>query len=422
MTKKTIISRLCLPIILVSFVLVLLTPSPSYASDLCPNVTDSSKGIVKGIVECVKEQFNDGITKLIQKLSEFLEPIVGVMFSIAVLFFGIRVMGKGAGWADALGFMARIAIVGAYWGGMGAFASDFMSAPDELISWTSSGGSDPWDTIDKFMQKILGYGAKFTLASGLLGILAGSMFASSFGFALFLFGFKAIMDLIFMVVQAIFIYLTAFMVIAFMFAVSPLIVPLALFGVTEHYVKGWINTIVACMLTPMLLMICLNTFLPMIPGYVDAIFEDLGVEDSDNSPKDFSTFWRSQQSAFAWLMPSDPNLTQKVEDNSGVKLQNPVIPASQTAMMRQAGNASQFDLSGINFGPNTIGIMKSLLLDFVALIIVTYILRSLIDQMPVIASNIADGAGSGVFKMQATAAESQIKAQVAKIEKSLKTG
>ena len=393
-------------------------PSSAYASgdDLCPGITkdpdinkDSSYSVSYQIIQCTTQLFSKSVSDVNEAITQAVGTTAQMMFLLAIVFFGIKVTGRGAGWGDALGFLTRMGIVTMFLNNLGNFQGYMTGMQSDLVSLTS--GSDPWGEIDKFVAKLIGYGAEFTLANGLIGILAAGMFSSSFGFTMFFFGAKAILDILFFVVQAVFVYITAVLVLLLMCAISPLIVPLAIFNFTERYVMSWLKIMAAAILTPMFLMMALTGFITPIEQAIKDIFKDLGVEG--DAAGDFRAFTRTQESPYTWLMPSDAYLTKQIA--GGRPIQNPSVPSNLNSSMRLGFNSAPYDLSGVNFGLNTVEIVKKLLISFAKLMVLTYLVRSLVDQMPAIASGIAGG-GDKIFNMQPTQLEGQIKEKFSEIE------
>ena len=391
--------------------------SPSFADDLCPELEDETS-IFGHILSCVLDVFYDAVGKAFTPVATFMNPVIGAMLMLAILIFGIKVLGRGAGWGEALGFLMRIGIMLMFFSQLSTILSATLQMQGQLVQWTS--GTDALNQIDEILAVLIGFGGKLTIASGLVGILSGAMLSSAFGFTLFFFGVKAILDVVFFVIQALFVYLTAYIVLLFMVVISPLVVPMAIFNYTERYAMSWVKICVAAMLTPMFLMIALTGFIGPIKGAVQDVFTAIGVEGdvfSTGKERDFAVFARSQEAPFAWLMPADANLTQQI--SGGRELQNPPIPSYLNPNMRFGYSTAPFDTSGLSFGLNTVEIVKKVLIALAKLMVLTYLVRSLVDQMPIIASGIAGG-GHGIFNMRPTAIEGEIKKMVGDAEKKLK--
>lgn len=402
-------------ILLVSLVL-LMSPSTANAAALCGNLTNSRLAIADNIINCVEGKFRASISTLSNAISGYMTPVQYEMFLLAIIFFGLKIFGGGGGWPVALGFFTRIAAITFFLANMDKFGDYMFDMQKELVNAVVEEG--PWKKVDVFMGRMLGYGATFTIANGLIGVLAGAMFSSAFGLALFFFGIKAILDLVFFVIQAMFVHLTAVMVLAFMIAISPLIIPFGIFSYTEKYVVSWGKIVVASIITPMFLMMAMTAFINPIDRSVQAVFHTLG---SKPSKPDFAVFLRSQESSSSWLLPSDADANQFNKSATSAALQNPAISSNSNPAMRYGFNSSAFDSPGVNFGLNSIGVVKELLIEFAKIIVMTYLVKSLVEQMPSVAAGIAGG-GHNVFRMQQTGAERAVKSQVAKIEQQVTRG
>ncbi|NBX03713.1 MAG: hypothetical protein EBR02_06610, partial [Alphaproteobacteria bacterium] len=123
----------------------------------------------------------------------------------------------------------------------------------------------------------------------------------------------------------------------------------------------------------------------------------------------------------SWLMSGDPNQAADMAAQTQDGIQPPAIPSHVNPNMRVSSDVNMMSISSINFGPNTVGIIRKLLQDFVALIVITYLLKSLIDQMPTIASEIG-GSRVGIFSSAPSAAERQIKGMISGIEQKFSGG
>lgn len=397
-----------------AFVLLASPAAAHAAGPLCKSLVDSRIAIAVNIINCISSLFGNAVTSVAQALSTYMKPVATEMFLLAIIIFGLKILGRGGGWADALGFVTRMAVVSLFLAGLGDFSGYMFQMQSELVNGV--GGGNPWGQIDSFMGKMLGYGANFTVATGLVGILAAAMMSSAFGVALFFFGIKALLDLVFFVIQAMFVHLTAVIVLAFMIAISPLVIPLGIFKYTEKYLLSWARIVVATIITPVFVVMALHAFIAPVDTSVKRIFTSLGV--STGKPN-FSAFFRAQESSYAWLTPSDANANKEIQQATGAALQDPSIPANLNPSMRYGLNTSPFDSNGINFGLNSIQIVKDLMVEFAKLIIITFLAKSLVDQMPNVAAGIAGG-GHGIFKMEETAIERTLKAQVSKAEESAK--
>lgn len=393
---------------LCALMLLNMIPAPAYAADaLCPTLYDDNNGgVTKAVTTCVEAGFKDRAVTLRSTLQGTMNSVFNLLMVLACAFFGIKMMGGKARGGEAAAFFMRIAVAYYLFHGAGGMIAGMIHWPGEFSATAT--GSDPWSKIDEFLGLMLGIGVNFSIGSGVLGIVSGALFSSTFGIVLFFAGLKAVLDIVFFIVQAIFVYLSAVTLVSFLVVISPIILPFALFFYTEKYVRSWANCMVAAIITPMLLFICLNAFMDLFKFLVEDMFSILGGTD-------FDSFWRADVPAFSWLLPSDPNATAILDaNNSAHDLKPPAVQSNINPLMRLGVNANVANLPGLNLGMNTVGIIQQLILKFGTLILLTYVIRSLIDQIPVIASAIASG--STGIGMGPTEVEKTIKKNVVKLE------
>lgn len=91
------------------------------------------------------------------------------------------------------------------------------------------------------------------LASGITGFLVATLFSGEAGFMIFMVGVIAIVTLIFSVLRAVHIYITAYIGLAMMMAVGPIFIPCLLFRPTMPYFDKWVKNLVGFAVQPMFL-------------------------------------------------------------------------------------------------------------------------------------------------------------------------
>jgi|GEM_PF-2733593 len=394
--------------LLLAVAFCVLLPGAANASAFCPNMFDGA-GFTYAVVTCVKNMFTLQAGALRGELHDYMDQFIYPLMVIACMIFGMRVLGGGARGAEAISFFVRMAVAVALFEDTANIVTGMTAWPDEFMGLAGVGS--PWADVDAFIGKMLGVGVGWTMASGVFGLLSGAIFSSTFAVVMFFTGVKAILDVIFFIIQALFVYLTAVMLVAFLVIISPIILPFAMFYYTEKYVLAWAKIMASAILTPMFLFICINSFIHLFSTTIDELFAILGGND-------FDTFWRSEVPAFSWLLPSDSNYSQELElTNTGADLQTPAITSNVNPLMRLGVNANVMNLAGLTFGVNTVGIIQKLVLKFGELILLTYVVKSLVDQIPSIVAQITES--RAVLGMQPTQVEREVKTQVANLQSKL---
>lgn len=405
--------------LLAFLMLTFLLPVAQAHAGMCDNMYDenSNAGLTASITQCIENEFSQKASALRTSLAGYLGGYMQGCLAIAIVMFGLRMSGNGARYAEAIGFLTRIMVAVLLFYDGGGIVSGMTSWPREFM--TMAGVGAPWNDIDTFLGKTLGVGAGLSIASGMIGLLSGALFSSTFGMILFFAGIKTTLDIVFFIVQCVFVYLSAVTMVAFLVVVSPIILPFALFYYTEKYALAWGNIIAACVLTPMMLFTCLNAFIELFSETITEMFE-LIVPGGQPTPTSFDSFWRADMPAFSWLLPGDANFNQDLENMNGISTQAPAVQSNVNPLLRLGVDAGVLKHAGLTFGMNTVGIIQQIVMKFGELILLTYVVKSLIDQIPVIASQITGGA-TGI-KMMPTQMEGFIKSQVNKAQNHVQGG
>jgi type IV secretory pathway VirB6-like protein len=309
------------------------------------------------------------------------------MVCLAVIFYGIRVMLQDQDLPRmTFSTWLRIVIVVGFAFNMAAVVSlPFIFLQDMLAIGT--GGWLPWIQIDMAIGSLFGFGPSLALFQGMLGLLGAALFTSATGMFMFLFGFLVIFSLLGLVFRAVYNYLNAIVLIGFLMAISPLVIPIAVFGYGERYFRKWLDLLISSMMQPFMLFAFLWIFLGLVNVYISSIFSLLGGND-------FSAFWRHNQPFFTWAMTTDPQLFQKFEAQ-GLERGQPLVQSLMNPMLGRSMDMSLITHAGVNFGPNSMAIMQQLILYFISMAITIYLLRSMLDAIPQLADDIS-GTSTGL--------------------------
>lgn len=355
------------------------------------------------IVFCFRNIIEEGTMQMLGVISAVMVRVTGALFTLAVMVFGIRIMGgQNEAAAHTVGFLVRMGIVLLFSFGLGGLAGVMFDILDRL-TMLGAGGFDPWGTIDYFMGKLLGFGFGLVVSQGVLGIIGSILFSDPIGFTVFMAGIMAIINLMLFILDILYVYLMAVMSVGFMLILSPIVVPLGIFFFTERYVRKWTDMLISALITPMLLFAALSFFLTIINAQVMTVISILcgPANCSDINSPDFRALWRLNVPVFSWVMPADRNYTDTI--GSAAQTQGTVVPSVQVAinpLLQRGGNASILNVPGVEFGPDTMKVIKNLLIALVILIVYVSMLKSLVKKMPELASNIASAASGVRFETQ----------------------
>lgn len=382
------------------------------------------------VVECIRKSIKQATTDVMQALSDFMKPVVGALATLAIAIFGMRIlMGGGSNLlAQGGGFILRLCLVLMFSYNLGGFASAVFDIEDAMIGWVSPG--PPWTVLDELLGRILGVGPdpNTNISKGLLGIIGVSLFSSTVGGVLFIAGLSALINMLMFVFRVVFTYLTAITLIGFLIVISPLVIPMALFVQhTERFFNKWLDILFSAMLVPVLLFAVLGIFLTVFSGLINEIFTllcgtDCVTPGSGGTPSafkpggvDFSYAWKINQPKFGWLVPSDPGLTTRLQDATGITgVGNAAVQIASNPLARGSHDASPGGLPGISFGPNDVQVMQQLIYALLGLWIFASFMKSLVDQVPNIAYNITEAAS--YISMQPTNIEKNVQSGIKQLQ------
>jgi len=386
----------------------LLLPQPVYALepfdiDTCAPGHDDWDYTVK-IVDCVETSVKDTVIGMMTTLSTYMMPVVGGMLTLAVAIFGMRMMGGEQGMRQKmLGFALRVAFIMVFASNLGGYASSVFVIEDELVTIVS-GGTTPWAIIDEFLGRLIGTGPPpIDISKGILGIVGASLLSTTAAGIMAFIALAALINILLFIFRAVFMYLTAIVMIGFLLAISPLVIPMALFVQhTERYFTKWLDILLSAMLTPVLMFAFLTIFLQGFTSMVDDVIEVLqcGTIDPDaalcsTAPEDlnFIAFRESNTPPdSSWLVPTDPSLATKWKNATGnPNVGTPAVQSNITPTLRRAQQVTPLTKSGtLNFGPEDAQIWQEFIATFLALWIFASFMKSLIERIPDLATNIAE--------------------------------
>lgn len=363
-----------------------LIPAVAYAQTTGLSVETCAPGVpswmvVSLITDCVNNNIRAATFLFLNALSSALAPAIGSVLTLAVVIFGFRAMILEEQLpAKALGLGIKIGAVLMFTvslGGLGTLPFETVDASISIITL----GLAPWTEVDMTLGQLFGYAPGLSLEKGVLGFLSGGLYSSASGAFLFFVGGAVILGMVGLAIRAIYSYLLAMTMIAFMMVISVMFIPMIVFGYTERYFRKWLDLLIAAMIQPMLLFAFLKMFFGLINISVGQIFGVLGGND-------FRRFWRSDTPLFNWGVITDPALLQHYEALGQAR----GIPMKQSYLDPALGRTMDTNFlhpPTLDFGPDTMVMWQSLVTQFIGLGIIVYIMITLVDAIPRLADGIA---------------------------------
>jgi len=242
-------------------------------------------------VYCVQNTVLAAVYQLLVPLFSVFYTVLGAVMTLAVAFWGIM-MATGHRLAlhqtpvMAIKIVALVMLFGASGYNFVFFyeaALDFIN--EMLIAITGyltvspslDCGLDPgsadaslvvWDRVDCALNTMIGgIYSDSTVAFGLGGFLLAALLSGGPGIFIALLGFLVILQVLFAVIRALYVYILAYIAFGLMALVAPIFLPMMLFRATQGYFEKWLKLTIGFILQPIFLFV----FLAMLLAAYDTV-------------------------------------------------------------------------------------------------------------------------------------------------------
>lgn len=282
-------------------------------------------GLVKRIVLCVQGTVIPATYKMLWQTSlYFVAGPVAAACTLAIVLWGILLLtGKqSATMRDAFTLALKIGAVAFFTFALGTSEMfpyglfplmiqviDHMAGIVTMyIGYSSSldcaaalNPADVWGRVDCALDSLIGgIFSPVNLAAGALGFFFAALFSGPFGLFIGLLGFAIIFLMIFALMRATYIAITAYIAIAFMALVSPIFITMVLFSATRSYFEKWVKLTIGFMLQPIFLFAYISMMIAAFDVVVYdgpfSVYRALVGSRVDQSGETFGAFeWARQQ-------------------------------------------------------------------------------------------------------------------------------
>ncbi len=267
-------------VIVFSIMIMAMAAAPINAAYAQDSACDEYDGLTNKIVSCIQDTIEEAGERFFDEVFIYFTVGVTAVLTLSVAIFGIMVATGSLERPsrDGMVYLMKLAAAGLIVGQMpylhGMVISILEGLIDAVTSFISSNFSAPycqsietvWDRVDCMVDIIVGFEntqlsagdgtteevAVPSLSKGLLGFLFMSLGGSMLGFAIAIVGLYVVFDLLFGIVKAIFMYLSALIALLFMAILGPIYLPLLLFRFTKQYFDAYIKIIVSLVLQPVI--------------------------------------------------------------------------------------------------------------------------------------------------------------------------
>lgn len=368
---------------------------------------------VERIVDCIETPVKDAVTTMLSDLSNFIKPIAGILSVLALIFFATELMGGQTNLAPkGFSLLIKIGIVALLSNNLGGLSKAIFGIFNDLLQLvTTHVGEDghavtPWQTMDGILGTLVGFAKDSPtkdnpILDGIVALLGGSLFSKGLAFLITLMGVATLISIFTFVFDAVYLYLTSVILLGFLIILSPLIIPLLLFGFAEKYLKTWLHMMFATILTPVMMFAFLWMFLGILfnpssstdQGYVQELMELLPANYAKNNI-------RTNQPLYSDGKTVDSDTSAALSKSVHTAEEGGLDGGQSTAQSQNFINSANNTMDSSPLKPSTITGMdnKAIFLKLLAIWIFVNLLKSMQSKIPEIAGAIA-GSTTGVSGM-----------------------
>lgn len=207
-----------------------------------------------------------GYLMVVGKRSAPVREAFVVALKIGAVSMFTFMLGKSSLWPDGL-YPVLIAIVDE----LAGVVSTYVGYSTSMKCAVGYVPTDIWGRVDCALNTLVGgIFNPAMLMAGLLGFFVCALISGTFGLFIALAGFAIIFVLIFALLRACYITITAYVALALMAIISPIFITMILFGATRGYFEKWVKLVIGFVLQP----IFLFAYLAMMLAAFDTVIYD----------------------------------------------------------------------------------------------------------------------------------------------------
>ncbi len=458
------------------------TPTtPTDPINVCKADGGDYTGFTRRIVLCVQNTVLSAMYALLGPLFQAFYAVVGACVTLAVAFWGIQMATGQQGWQArrGIGLAVKAVVLVILFGASGHnfvffytqaldFLNELLGAVTGYVNFSQSlscnipAASNPamvvWDRVDCAINTIIGGVLNNSnVGIGIGGFLLAALLGGGPGLFVALLGFMIVIQLLFAVIRALYIYILSYVAFSLMALVAPIFLPMLMFKTTQGYFEKWLKLTTGFILQPIFLFVYLamllaaydvvvytgsgslyNTFMngqcsasncPAIGDWLrnNNVYEDkLYGKTSININVDNATGPETCDAAPVPTAPPDCDTPDIVKDNAGTANNLPEVPTTEDNWKSKLTNSLQKNvytslniddyffhvnvpvptinwdaLTAASGASDTEDLIIKLLTSLFMAVSTTYIFLHLLDMMPFIGSGVANigsfvGGGSGM--------------------------
>ena len=245
--------------------------STGHNIETCPG----NPGLTRRIVPCVKGTILAATNNFLIPFSQYFADTVAACCILAVMLWGANMIAgtETAPLKDAMVMALKIGFVIIFTSNFGGMFGAVLDIMDDFLSlvtgyvilasqqglmdcntYDDTGTYLVWDAVDCSIETLIGgIFSPGTITAGIIGFLVACLFSNTVGFSIGMVGLYLIYKLLYAIFKCTYIFLSAYMGIAFTVVISPMFIPLILFRSTKIYFDKWLKLFIGFIIQPMVL-------------------------------------------------------------------------------------------------------------------------------------------------------------------------
>ncbi|MFO1241787.1 MAG: type IV secretion system protein [Rickettsiales bacterium] len=382
------------------------------------------------VVQCIQSYIRDVALYFLEYTSDFFLPVTFALITLVIILFGIKLVSQARELkAEALMLLIKIGLVLTFcynFGGWGEAAFNTIEDTVGFISQALEISTPPaagkgcnlvgfaallspniaaWAKVDCLVGEIIGFGPGIAMSGAIFGLIGSTLFSGSIGIMVFFIGIFMLISLIMFVLRCVYIYFLAYITLAVMIIISPMVIPLVLLpqSVLQNFdvFKAWLGYVLNSFITPLVLF----AFLSMAANIFDYFIVNesnpsslanvlKGTYNVDGSPRaggpqNPANYYELSARCFKLTSFTDTSFYQNIPDYL-----DKMTDGDPLSPIRSGQNdLATFlpECAGLDFGPEQQQRLWEIGFSLLQILFAGYLMLTMMKLVPDIAGNLAGG-------------------------------
>jgi len=266
---------------------------------VCPgnDPANPEEGLTSRLIPCIRDNIIYTTTQLIVPLNNYFNDAVTAATVLALALWGIMVMAGHSTNISREGIILgiKIAAIMMFTNNFNNMYPTLLNSVEGLLNvlavpalpllsdnsaWNGSSSftckfgtfqdserniMEIWNILDCYIDLLIGgIFSEFTMASGIIGLIAAAVFSTTAGLFVALAGLFMIAYAFMTISKLVYIFITSYIAFSFMVLISCIFIPCILFRSTKEYFDGWLRLTLSFLLQPLFVFTYLVMFLVAI--------------------------------------------------------------------------------------------------------------------------------------------------------------